>query len=142
MAARKNPEAQNLRQELLQPLAGYRHKEVPVPTSKRKVIVREPGADDWLEWQARLQAVAGEEVTEDNSDAVSERISRLDDHTPEAAMLVRVLIDPQTYDRIFSDEDVDSVAASWGPVYGRFLNAALELAGLTTATPVEDAKKN
>lgn len=142
MAARKKPEVQNLRQELLQPLAGYRHKPVPVPTSNRQVIVREPGADDWIEWQARLQAVAGEEVTEENAEEVAERVSKVEDHTPEAAMLVRVLIDPTTYDRIFSDDDVDSVAASWGPVYGRFLNAAFELAGLTTAAPVEDAKKN
>ncbi|MCB8889930.1 phage tail assembly chaperone [Vreelandella malpeensis] len=142
MAGRKKPTAPDARQALLQPLAGYRHKTMDVPTSSAQVIVREPSGDDWLMWQARLQAVAGEEVSEENAEAVAERIECHDDHTPEAAMLVRVLIDPKTYDRLFSDDDVDLVAANWGPVYGRYLNAAFELAGITGAAPVADAKKN
>lgn len=142
MAARKKPEALDPRQALLQPLAGYRHKTMDVPTSSAKVIVREPSGDDWLMWQAQLQAVAGEDVSEENADEVAARITEANDHTPEATLLVRVLVHPDTYQRVFTDEDVSVVASQWGPVYGRFLNAAFELAGIATAKPVEDAKKN
>ncbi|WP_339935157.1 phage tail assembly chaperone [Vreelandella glaciei] len=142
MAAKKQPTALDPRQALLQPLAGYRHKEMDVPTSNAKVIVREPGGDDWLMWQAQLQEVAGEDVSEENADEVAVRITETNDHTPEATLLVRVLINPETYQRVFEDEDVPTVAANWGPVYGRFLNAAFELAGIGGAKPVEDAKKN
>ncbi|NDL70506.1 phage tail assembly chaperone [Vreelandella alkaliphila] len=141
MAGRKKPDAQDARQALLQPLAGYRHKTMDVPTTSAKVIVREPSSDDWLMWQARLQAVAGEEVSEENAAAIAQRIEADDDHTPEAVMLVRVLIDPKTNERLFSDDDVDAVAAGWGPVYGRYLAAAFQLAGIGEK-PVEAAKKN
>lgn len=142
MAGRKQPSAITPRQALLQPLAGYLHKIMDVPTSTAKVIVREPAGDDWLMWQAQLQAVAGEEVSEENADEVAVRITENNDHTPEASLLVRVLIDPKTYDRVFTDDDVPTVAANWGPVYGRFLNAAFELAGIGGPKPVEEAKKN
>lgn len=142
MAAKKQSGNVDPRQALLQPLAGYRHKTMDVPTSNAKVIVREPAGDDWLLWQAQLQEVAGEEVDEENADDVAKRITQSSDHTPEASLLVRVLIDPSTYDRVFSDQDVPTVAANWGPVYGRYLNAAFELAGIGVAKPVEEAKKN
>lgn len=142
MAAKKQPTALDPRQALLQPLAGYLHKEMDVPTSNAKIIVREPGGDDWLVWQAQLQQVAGEEVSEENAETVAERIESQNDRRPEASMLVRVLIDPKTYQRIFSDDDVEMVAANWGPVYGRFLNAAFTLAGISGEQPIADAKKN
>ena len=142
MVGRKKQPATDPRHALLHPLAAYRHKEMTVPTSNEKVIVREPGGDDYLVWQAQIQAVAGEDVTEENAQSVAERIESDSDHTPEASMLVRVLINPSNYQRVFSDEDVELVAANWGPVYGRFLNAAFELAGISGAAPVADAKKN
>lgn len=142
MAAKKQPANVDPRQALLQPLAGYRHKTMPLPDSDVKVIVREPDSDDWVIWQAALQELSGEDVTEENADDVAARISAGDDHTPEATLLVRVLINSQTYQRVFSDDDVELVKTSWGPVYDRFISASLGLAGLLTPTPVEDAKKN
>ncbi|QPI64462.1 phage tail assembly chaperone [Vreelandella venusta] len=142
MAAKKQPAALDPREALLQPLAGYRHKVMPIPTSTKKVIVREPSGDDWLIWQAQLQEVAGEEVSEENADEVAVRINETNDHTPEATLLVRVLLNADTYERVFEDDDVGMVATSWGPVYGRYLNAAFELAGIDVAKPAEEAKKN
>ncbi|MCE8042434.1 phage tail protein [Halomonas daqingensis] len=142
MARRKSTTTIDPRAALLAPLAGFRHRAMPVGDTGAQVIVREPGADDWLTWQQHLQAAAGEDVTEENAEEVAERVTASKDHTPEAALLVRVLLDPDTHDRIFSDDDVPEVNRLWGPVYGRYLNAAFELAGLNTATPVEDAAKN
>lgn len=142
MAAKKQAAALDPREALLQPLAGYLHKIMPIPTSTKKVIVREPSGDDWLAWQAKLQELAGSEVNEENADEVAARISDDNDKTPEATLLVRVLIHAETYERVFEDEHVPMVVASWGPVYGRYLNAAFELAGLGAAKPVEEAKKN
>lgn len=142
MTGKKQPAALDPREALLQPLAGYLHKIMPIPTSTKKVIVREPSGDDWIAWQVQLQEVAGEEVSEDNAADVAARITDDSDKTPEATLLVRVLINAETYERVFEDEHVPMVAGSWGPVYGRYLNAAFELAGIGAAKPVEEAKKN
>ncbi|MCE9664524.1 phage tail assembly chaperone [Halomonas sp. M5N1S17] len=140
--ARRKSTTTDPRAALLAPLAGFRHRSMPVGDTDAQVIVREPGADDWLTWQQHLQEAAGEDVTEENAEEVAERVTSSRDHTPEAALLVRVLLDPNTFERIFTDDDVEEVNRLWGPVYGRYLNAAFELAGLNTATPVEDAAKN
>jgi len=126
------------------PLAGFKHEAVTVPEWEgATVIVRAPSPGDHLFHIRAIWAAAGVDPGEDQ-DAVRAKLDApgVDYTRASASLLVRTLFE-QTEDgpvRVFSDEDVDKVAAAYGNVHAGLVAKAIALGNLGEGAQ-ERAKK-
>lgn len=109
------------------PLAGFKHKKVPVPEfDNAEVILREPSAGAWLAWQEKYEKL--------KIDAESLSVAEKAQIQLEADVLlfISVFCDEDGYP-VFAAEDEEQVRNFYGPVHSRLVKEALDL-----LTPVED----
>ena len=123
------------------PLSGFRHKEVPVPEwGNVKVIIREPSAPDWAQWQSALR---GKVAVENEDAATNSELGEAQDLNLgieiEAMLFSAILYDTKGL-RVFTADDLGGLIQHYGPVHTRLLNEAIQLAGIG-GKPLEDAEK-
>lgn len=126
------------------PLAGFHHETVTVPQwQDARVIVRAPSAGDHLFHIRAIWTAAGVVPGEDN-DIVRAKLDApgVDYTRASASLLVRTLFEQTGHgpQRVFSDEDVDIVAAAYGLAHATLVAKAIELGNLGEGAP-ERAKK-
>lgn len=118
-----------LRKLALAASAGFRTKVITVPEWENvEVTIREPSAEAWLRWQEIIKpGEDGEELTPAEQ---AHRNMRAD-----VVLFINILLDGDS--PLFSIDDLDEVAAVYGPVHARIVKQALSLA----ITPDEAEKK-
>ncbi|MEB7742268.1 phage tail assembly chaperone [Escherichia coli] len=100
-------------------MAGFRHKTVVVPEWEGvTVVLREPSAEAWMNWQERVRAEGDEQRS------VPARARRALEADVE--LFIDVLCDTGQK-TVFSAGDREQVLAVYGPVHARLLRQALEL---------------
>ncbi|HIH5019797.1 TPA: phage tail assembly chaperone [Klebsiella oxytoca] len=120
----------NLRDLALAPMAGFRHKEIPVPEwGGVKVVIREPSAEGWINWRT-----FNEPEREGEKISIPEKTLR--SINADVALFIDTFCDTDLQ-RVFTPTDQAAVAQMYGPVHSRLLKQALDL-----ITSVEDAKKS
>lgn len=111
----------NIRKLALAPKAGFRHKEITVSEwDDAKVIIREPSAQAWLEWQEVIYPEGHE--NEEPLSAIERAHRNL---KADVLLFIDVLFDGE--ERVFKKEDVDQVTEVYGPVHARIVKQALDL---------------
>ncbi|CAB3859306.1 hypothetical protein LMG26788_02177 [Achromobacter pulmonis] len=126
------------------PLAGFKHEFVTVPEWEgATVIVRAPSPGDHLFHIRAIWAAAGVEPGEDQ-DTVRAKLDApgVDYTRASASLLVRTLFEQTEVGpvRVFSDDDVDMVAAAYGNVHAGLVAKAIALGNLGEGAQ-ERAKK-
>lgn len=126
------------------PLAGFKHESVTVPEWEgATVIVRAPSPGDHLFHIRAIWAAAGVEPGEDQ-DIVRAKLDApgVDYTRASASLLVRTLFEQTDVGpvRVFSDDDVDMVAAAYGNVHAGLVAKAIALGNLGEGAQ-ERAKK-
>lgn len=126
------------------PLAGFAHETLTVPQwQDARVIVRAPSAGDHLFHIRAIWAAAGVVPGEDNETVRAKLDAPGVDYTrASASLLVRTLFEQTEHGprRVFSDDDVDMVAAAYGPAHATLVARAIELGNLGEGAQ-ERAKK-
>lgn len=126
------------------PLAGFAHETLSVPQwQDARVIVRAPSAGDHLFHIRAIWAAAGVVPGEDNETVrVKLDAPGVDYSRASASLLVRTLFEQTEHGprRVFSDDDVDMVAAAYGPAHATLVARAIELGNLGEGAQ-ERAKK-
>ncbi|ENS5445557.1 phage tail protein [Morganella morganii] len=121
----------SLKELALSPKNAFRSKMVKVPEwSGVTVILREPSSAAWLRWR-ELMNTDGEGDKKLSEAEQAQRNLRAD-----VVMFSDVLLD-EDKERVFSDDDTETVMAVYGPVHARLLKQALDL----MTTPDEAEKK-
>lgn len=133
-----------LRRVAADPLAGFKHESVMVPEWEgATVIVRAPSPGDHLFHIRAIWAAAGVEPGEDQ-DTVRAKLDApgVDYTRASASLLVRTLFEQTEVGpvRVFSDDDVDMVAAAYGNVHAGLVAKAIALGNLGEGAQ-ERAKK-
>lgn len=124
----------DLRTLAANPLAGFRHEALSVEEwEDARVIVRAPSPSDRLFHVRAIWEAAG--VTPGDEElAVKQKLDApATDYTrASAALLVRTLFLPTAEGarRVFTDAEVDRVAAAFGPVHARLVAKSIELGNL------------
>ncbi|MFY3461243.1 phage tail assembly chaperone [Achromobacter xylosoxidans] len=126
------------------PLAGFKHESVTVPEWEgATVIVRAPSPGDHLFHIRAIWAAAGVDPGEDQ-DSVRAKLDApgVDYTRASASLLVRTLFEQTEHGprRVFGDDDVDMVAAAYGPAHATLVAKAIELGNLGEGAQ-ERAKK-
>ncbi len=126
----------NLRDVATAPLAGFRHKEIPVPEwGGVKVVMREPSAAAWLRWREVLKVKGSDEEGEEPEVlSAEEQASR--NLNADVTLFIDSFCDTNNQP-VFTPNDHDEVANIYGPVHSRLLKQALDL----ISTPEETQKK-
>ncbi|HCR3553474.1 TPA: phage tail protein [Morganella morganii] len=121
----------SLKELALSPKNAFRSKMVKVPEwNGIAVILREPSSAAWLRWR-ELMNTDGEDDKKLSEAEQAQRNLRAD-----VVMFSDVLLD-EDKERVFSDDDTETVMAVYGPVHARLLKQALDL----MTTPDEAEKK-
>ncbi|KNZ84895.1 phage tail assembly chaperone [Morganella morganii] len=94
------------------------------------VILREPSSAAWLRWRELMNTGA------DGDEKLSEAEQAQRNLRADVVMFSDVLLD-EDKERVFSDDDTETVMAVYGPVHARLLKQALDL----MTTPDEAEKK-
>ncbi|KCB48640.1 phage tail assembly chaperone [Bordetella hinzii] len=123
-----------LRNHVFNPLSGFRHESLIVPEwDGAAVIVRAPSPSDFFFHRRLLWEDAGVQPGESEV-AVRARLETdgFDYSRAAAALLVRTLFQAgeQGVQRVFQDQELERVAAAYGPVHERLVAKALELGNL------------
>lgn len=114
----------------LDPMAGFRKKEVSVPEwDNAKVIIREPSAEAWIRWQGiaspeQPKPPEGQEAPEAPELTPSERAFRT--MRADVTLFIDILLDTDLQP-VFTVDDTEQVEAIYGPVHSRLLKQALDL---------------
>lgn len=119
----------NLRKIALAATSGFRTKEITVPEWEDvTVTIREPSAEAWLQWQDIIKPhEEGEQLTPAET---AHRNMRAD-----VVLFINILLEDGK--PVFTLEDLEEVAAVYGPVHARIVKQALNL----SLTPDEAEKK-
>ena len=121
----------SLKELALSPKNAFRSKIVKVPEwNGATVILREPSSAAWLKWRELMNTDTGSEENKSEAEQ-AQRNLRAD-----VVMFSDVLLD-EDKERVFSDDDTDTVMEIYGPVHARLLKQALDL----MTTPDEAEKK-
>jgi len=121
----------SLKELALSPKNAFRSKMVKVPEwSGVTVILREPSSAAWLRWRELMNTGA------DGDEKLSEAEQAQRNLRADVVMFSDVLLD-EDKERVFSDDDTETVMAVYGPVHARLLKQALDL----MTTPDEAEKK-
>lgn len=133
-----------LRAAILNPLAGWQHELIPMPEwGDQTIAVREPLLEDRAFWLEPLRLAAGVEPGDDE-DTARAKYSQVgaDVHKQAYARLfVRVLFVATSdgWQRMFEDDDVNTVARAFSAAHDRVITKALAL-GRRDVDPDGDAK--
>ncbi|MEX9773546.1 phage tail assembly chaperone [Morganella morganii] len=121
----------SLKELALSPKNAFRSKMVKVPEwNGVAVILREPSSAAWLRWRELMNTGA------DGDEKLSEAEQAQRNLRADVVMFSDVLLD-EDKERVFSDDDTETVMAVYGPVHARLLKQALDL----MTTPDEAEKK-
>lgn len=121
----------SLKELALSPKNAFRSKMVKVPEwNGVAVILREPSSAAWLRWRELMNTGA------DGDEKLSEAEQAQHNLRADVVMFSDVLLD-EDKERVFSDDDTETVMAVYGPVHARLLKQALDL----MTTPDEAEKK-
>ncbi|KAK50442.1 phage tail assembly chaperone [Bordetella bronchiseptica] len=128
----------------LNPLSGFRHETVPVPGWGTDVVVRAPSPSDHLFHAQALRLAAGIEAGVDDQEIIESKLRApgTDYTRASAALFVRtVFVQTEAGPRrLCQDENLDEVAAAFGPIHAQLVAKALELGNLIEGA-AETAKK-
>ncbi len=122
------------------PMSGFRHKLIPVPEwgPDVKVIIREPSAPDWVEWQSALK----DKVIDSGEDAPdNETLEQTQTGVEVEALLFSSILLDTSFNRVFTKDDLNVLIPVYGPVHTRLLNQALHLGEVDQQPMVEAEKK-
>ncbi|ORM66125.1 phage tail assembly chaperone [Pantoea rwandensis] len=115
----------SLRDLALAVSSGFRSKIIPVPEwSGAKVMLREPSGEAWVKFREIMtppEAVEGQEPQKLTMQEEYLRNKRAD-----VVMFIDVLLD-ESGNRVFSEEDEQTVSDIYGPVHSRLLSQAIGL---------------
>ena len=121
---KSRPLSSSLRALALTPSSAFRTKVVDVPEwDGAKVMLREPSGEAWM----RFREVMNPEVTDgDEQKKLTALENFMRNKEADVVMLIDVLLD-ENGDRVFSEDDQETVSKIYGPVHTRLLNQALKL---------------
>lgn len=114
------------------PFAGFKHKKVEVPewsegrANPVQVVLREPSAGAWLEWQEKSQKLK-------DVDNVLSPVEKAQIQLESDVILFMSVLCDEDGQPVFSPEDQPEVLKFYGPVHARLVAAALDL-----LTPQQD----
>ena len=115
----------SLREMALTPNLSFRTKSITVPEwNNVKVILREPSGDAWVKFREFLTPPELGEGEEDQKLTAEQEFNR--NKEADTILFVDVLRD-EAGERVFSDDDIGTVADVYGQVHKRLLNVALAL---------------
>lgn len=144
MARAKSAEG-GIRAKALDPLCNFKRETVEVPEWEASVIVRAMSAGDWLDYRRRsttlvteARKAAGLDVAEDGAELEGIDLPAAQIY---ALVIVRTLFE-LSGERVFSDEDIQAVAAAFSPVHDRLVAKAFDLSAASDEGGPEAAAGN
>ncbi|MDE1188195.1 MAG: phage tail assembly chaperone [Pantoea sp.] len=115
----------SLRALALAPSSGFRSKVFTVPEwGDVKVMLREPSGEVWVKFREIMNPPEPQEGQEPKKLTLQEEYIR--NKKADVVMFIDVLLDEEG-NRVFSNEDEDTVSEIYGPVHSRLLSQALNL---------------
>ena len=115
----------SLRDLALAVSSGCRSKVIPVPEwNGAKVMLREPSGEAWVKFREIIAPTEPEESLEPKKLTRQEEYIR--NKKADVVMFMDILLD-ENGERVFSDDDEQTVTAIYGPVHSRLLSQALKL---------------
>nr|WP_310615847.1 phage tail assembly chaperone [Pantoea cypripedii] len=115
----------SLRALALAPSSGFRSKVFTVPEwGDVKVMLREPSGEVWVKFREIMNPPEPQEGQEPKKLTPQEEFIR--NKKADVVMFIDVLLDEEG-NRVFSNEDEDTVSEIYGPVHSRLLSQALNL---------------
>lgn len=114
----------SLRTLALAPSGAFRTKAVTVPEwNGATVTLREPSGEAWLKYREIVSPELGDD---EEPVKLTQTETFLRNKEADVVMFIDVLLD-ENGDRVFPDEDKDTVSEIYGPVHARLLTQALRL---------------
>ena len=115
----------SLRDLALAVSSGFRSKVIPVPEwNGAKVMLREPSGEAWVKFREIMTPPEPAEGQEPQKLTMQEDYLR--NKRADVVMFIDVLLD-ENGERVFSDDDEQTVSEIYGPVHSRLLSQAIGL---------------